>query len=341
MSATIPATQRAIPLTKTGDISVLKVESIPAPRVEDLPEGGIIVQNKSVGVNFLDALQRKGAFPYEIGKVLGTEAAGVVAASRNPNFKVGDRVVHGTYVGTYSEYTQIDSTHAVGKLPDDIDFDTAAATFIAGLTSLGMFRFSHGTKPEHTIVITAAAGGVGQALVQVGKNVIGARVIGVTSSEDKAKVVKAAGADEVVIVPRGKFTGDINEHPLVKGVMGLTNGKGADAVFESVGADLFDAALASLAIYGHMVNFGNSSGMVPPFEITRLSAKNVNLHWHSMFADYADADRTNAIVKELFPAVSQGKFTQTIFKTYPLEEAAQAHADIESGASHGKLILHI
>ncbi|KAI8866766.1 putative zinc binding dehydrogenase [Ramicandelaber brevisporus] len=318
-------------------------QQVVAPDAAALPEGGIIVQNKFAGVNYLEVIQRNGQYPFNLGGVPGIEGAGLVVASRNAEFQVGDRVGYVIYPGgAYAEYIQINNPGSVVKLPEGVSYEQAAAALISGLTTVGIYRYAHETKPDQTVLVWAAAGGAGQALVQFGKNVVGARVIGVTSSEEKARVVKTAGADDVIVHPRGPFTGErIEDHPVVKRVFELTGGQGVDAVFDGVGADTFDASLASLALHGSVVVFGHTSGVVPPVDPKRLAARNARLLWHLVFTDVKDPARFSGLTTELFDSIAQNKFVQPVYRVYDLADAAQAHADLEQGKSHGKLLLRL
>ncbi|KAI8869675.1 NAD(P)-binding protein [Ramicandelaber brevisporus] len=342
MSPIIPASHRAVPFVKAGPPSVLEVATIAAPSTAALPDGAIIVRNHTVAVNQLDTDYRKGSLPAEAGVALGFEGAGTVVASRNPAFAVGARVVYEAYKGAYAEYIQIDSPTSAVVIPDAVSFETAASVLVSGVTALALLRRAYATRPGDTVLVWAAAGGAGQSLVQLAKKVFGARVIGVTSTAAKAQIARAAGADDVVIVPHGPFAGDsIEEHPVVRGVKALTGGRGVDAVFDSVGKDSFDASLAAVAKYGTLVSFGFTSGFVPPLDILRLAQRNIKLTFHDEYVEAADAAVFQALADELFAAVQQGKFVLPIYRTYALDEVAQAHADIESGRTHGKLLIRI
>ncbi|KAI8865510.1 NAD(P)-binding protein [Ramicandelaber brevisporus] len=337
----IPAVHKVVPFIKTGPASVLKAVEQAAPQPESLAKGGIIVRNHVSGINFGDVLRRIGQFPYptESGTVMGIEAAGVVVASRNPSFIPGERVVYNSYPqGTYGEYLRIDNTFNVAKLPDDISFETAGSSLVIGLTAISLFK-AHEVKPGQTIVVWAAGGGIGQALVQLAKNVHGARVIGVTSSDAKAKVVKEAGADEVVVVPHGAFNGKPEDHPLVKRVNEITGGRGVDAIYDGVGATAFEASLAALGLNGTLVQYGITSGPNPPLDTMRLSAKNNRVQFYVLAHDLMRPGGFDSLSTELITILQKGQLKVPIFRQYKLEEIAQAHSDLESGISHGKCVI--
>ncbi|KAI8874198.1 NAD(P)-binding protein [Ramicandelaber brevisporus] len=338
---TIPATQRAILLHETGGPEVLKVEIVPTPRVEDLPEGGIIIKNHKIGLNMIDTYHRQGlpGYPQPKGAIIGRESAGVVAASNNPAFKVGDRVVQYS-TGAYAEYIQVNNPKWVWKLSDGISDTLAAGTLLQGLTALGQLRNTHETKPGQTVLVTAAAGGTGQALVQIAK-LLGATVIGTVSNEEKAAIARSVGADHVIITPRGPPTGNPADHVIPKTVREITNGRGVDAVFDGVGKDTFDVALASLAIRGSFVSFGNASGIVPPLAIGRLAAGNWRLSRPTLNNNIATREEFEELAKELYGWIESGKLKVSIYKEYSFDEIPQAHTDLQGGITTGKLIIDL
>ncbi|KAI8865663.1 NAD(P)-binding protein [Ramicandelaber brevisporus] len=339
----IPAVHRAVPLLETGAASVLKVIEKAAPQAANLADGGIIVNNKVSSINVADVLRRAGRFPIPTppGTVLGAEAAGVVVASRNPGFNVGDRVAFNVATqGCYADYVQIDKPATVNKIPDDVSFETAASSQVAGLMSLSLLK-AHTPKPGQTIVVWSAAGGVGQSLIRLASKVHGAKVIGVTSTEIKAKLAKEAGADEVVIVPRGVAVEKIDDHPLVKRVKEVTDGKGVDAVFDGVGKDAFEASLASLGVGAALIQYGVVSGPSPPLDTMRLSAKINSVQFHTVVHDMTRPGGYEELTGALYKHLQSGLLKVPIYPSYKLEEIAEAHAAVESGTAYGKVIITI
>ncbi|KAI8872860.1 NAD(P)-binding protein [Ramicandelaber brevisporus] len=339
----IPKHMRAIPLIQPGGPEVLKVANVPAPDPSALPDGALIMKNTVAGLNFIEVYHRERLndnYALPKGSILGRESAGIVVASRNPDFKVGDRVVQYNNP-SYAEYTQINKPKLVWKLKDSISDKVAAASLLQGLTALGMMRTTYEVKPGQTVLVTAAAGGTGQKLIQVAKH-LGATVIGTVSSKEKEVIARGLGADHVIITPRGPPAGAPAEHVIASSVHEITGGRGVDAVFDGVGKDTFDVCLASLKRRGSMISFGNTSGLVDPVPLGKLNKGNYWLTRPSLHNNVATREEFEKLSSELFELIEANKLTINIHKEYDgLESLAQAHIDLQSGSTTGKLVANI
>ncbi len=295
-----------------------------------LPPGSIRVRNKAIGVNFIDVYQRKGLYPVGVPCVLGQDGAGVVseAASGVP-FAKGDRVAYLSGAGAYAEETIVDAARAA-HIPATVADDVAAAAFLKGLTAEMLVKQVFPLKAGQTALVTAAAGGVGSILTAWAAH-IGARVIAVVGSPDKAAAAKSNGAADII---------DRTATPAIAAeVRTLTDGRGVDVVYDSIGAATFEASLDSLALRGMMVSYGNASGAVPPFaplELTRRGS--LSLARPSLF-HYATPDRLPAMAGAVFDLIGAGIVKPRIAARLPLEQAADAHRMLEAGKTIGAIIL--
>ncbi|MEM8772319.1 MAG: quinone oxidoreductase [Pseudomonadota bacterium] len=292
--------------------------------------GEIRVKNTAVGLNFIDIYQRQGLYPVSLPAILGSEAAGIVeAAGEGASFSAGDRVAYITGAGAYSEATIVPSAVAA-SIPDSIDDDTAAAVFLKGLTAEMLLRQVFALGPDHACLIYAAAGGVGTILTQWAC-AIGADVIGVVGSSDKATAVKTFGARDTII--------RTETESIANDVRRLTSGRGVDVVYDSVGEATFEASLDSLAMRGHMVTYGNASGPVPAVQPLELSRRgSLTLTRPSLF-HYATPDRLPDMARALFDVIGSGAVNPHIGHRFALDEIADAHHLLESGESSGAIIL--
>ncbi|MGZ4896096.1 MAG: quinone oxidoreductase family protein, partial [Candidatus Angelobacter sp.] len=253
---------KAIQVQKTGGPEVLTLVDLPVPRPK---ANEAVVKIAASGINFIDVYFREGRYPTALPFTDGQEAAGTVTevGSDVKSVKVGDRVAYSNVVGTYAEYAAVPAERLV-HVPDKITDQQAAAAMLQGMTAHYLSHTTYQLKKGDTALIHAAAGGVGLLLVQMAKN-IGARVIGTTGSEEKAKLARDAGADEVIIYTNQDFEAETRR---------LTDGKGVHVVYDGVGQTTFDKGLNVLRPRGHMVLFGASSGPVPPVDpIKQLMAK--------------------------------------------------------------------
>jgi NADPH2:quinone reductase len=313
-----------------GGPEVLRFEDI------DLPEPlsqQVRIRNKAVAVNFRDVLLRKGihttkSFPAAIG----LESAGVIdAVGADVNgFAVGDRVVYaGAPDGSYAEERIVPVTRLL-KLPDGIDERLAAAMMIRGMTARMLLRDAYKVQPGDTILIHAAAGGVGLIVCQWAKH-LGATVIGTVSSDEKAAVARAHGCDHPIVYTREDFAARVRE---------ITDGKGVPVVYDSVGKATFEDSLKCLARRGLMASFGEASGDPDPMPPRRLSALGSIYLTHPSISNFTvTRDELVANASELFEMVGSGKIKIEISKAYPLREAPAAHADIEARKTTGSIVL--
>ena len=290
------------------------------------------VRHTAIGINYIDVYDRTGLYPMALPGSLGREAAGVVLAvgKKAKGFRKGDRVayVH-TAPGTYCEVRNVPAARLV-KVPKAISDEQAAAMMLKGLTAQYLLRRTYKVKRGDWVLVHAAAGGVGLILSQWAR-ALGAKVIGVVGSDDKAKLAKKHGCHHVLISGRDD---------LVAAVKKLTKNAGVAVVYDSVGADTFFPSLDSLAPLGMMVTYGNASGPVPPFSPLELSKRgSLFLTRPSLFAYIAKRSDLDAMARDLFKAVSSRKVKIVVGQRYPLRDVAKAHGDLEGRRTTGSSVL--
>ncbi|MEL7490168.1 MAG: quinone oxidoreductase [Pseudomonadota bacterium] len=318
----------AIVMEKHGGPEVLVLRQEPDPTAGP---GEILIRNTAIGLNFIDIYQRKGLYPVDLPAIPGSEGAGVVEAVGDgvETFAPGDRVA---YISTHGAYAALTSAPAVmaAKIQADIKEETAAALFLKGLTVHMLVRQVYPLAKGDTALVYAAAGGVGSLLCQWA-NHIGARVIGVVGSAEKTGLAKFHGATNVI---NRKEVDNIAAE-----VRNLTNGKGVNVAYDSIGAATFEASLDALALRGMMVSYGNASGPAPaiaPLDLTRRGS--ISLARPTLF-HYATPDRLPAMAEDLFSMLASGALKAPTPKTFALKDAADAQAFLESGESTGPIIL--
>jgi NADPH2:quinone reductase len=319
---------KAIRMHANGGPEVLKWESVP------MPEPGpneVLVHHEAVGLNYIDVYFRTGLYKTALPATPGMEGAGVVRAvgAAVTDLHPGDRIAYaGGPIGAYATDRVIAADRVV-KLPDAIDFPTGAAMMLQGMTAQYLLRRTFHVRAGHTILVHAAAGGVGLILCQWAKH-LGATVIGVVSTEEKAEIARAHGATHVII---GHAT-------LAAEVKKLTNGAMVPVVYDSVGKDTFMASIDSLAPLGMMVSYGNASGPVPPVDISLLGAKGSLFLTRPTLATYTAAHGDLlAVSADLFKVVESGAVKITVNQTFPLAEAAAAHTALEARKTTGSTVL--
>jgi len=294
-------------------------------------EGQVRVRNTAVGLNYIDTYQRSGLYPLPLPFTLGSEGAGVVEAvgPKVKEFKAGDRVAYAGPLGAYAEVLLRPADRLV-KIPAGVDDKSAAAMMLKGLTAQYLIRRTYRVKKGDTILMHAAAGGVGQILCQWAK-ALGATVIGTVGSDEKVALAKKAGCKHVIVTSREKVS---------ERVKAITKGKGVPVVYDGVGKDTFMDSLDCLAPLGLMASFGNASGAVPPFNAGILAQKGSLYLTRPTLLTYT-ATRADLVkaAAELFSVVKSGKVKITINQTYPLRDAAQAHRDIEARKTTGQTVL--
>jgi len=319
---------RAVRVHKYGGPEVLTLEEIPVPEPK---AGEARVKIEAIGVNYIDIYQRTGLYPLKTPFTLGTEGAGIVDAV-GPDVtgvKIGDRVGYAMIPGSYAEYVIVPATRLV-PIPPNIEARSAAALMLQGITAHYLTHSTYALKKGDTALIHAAAGGAGLLLIQIAKQ-LGATVIGTVSTEAKAKLAKEAGADHVILYTQADFLAEVKK---------LTDGRGLDVVYDSVGQTTFDKSLDCLRPRGYLVLFGQSSGPVPPFDPGKLAAKGSLFLTRPSLAHYT-LERAELLQRanDIFNWTAAGKLKVRIDKTFPIAEAAEAHRQLEGRKTTGKVIL--
>ena len=320
---------KAIRIYKTGSSEEMKWEDID---VKAPGSGQINIKHTAVGLNFLDVYQRSGLYNGDTFPVtLGNEGAGLVTAVGNGvnEFALGDRVAYGSGMGAYAEERTIDVNHVV-KIPTNVEDQTAAAMMLKGMTAMYLLRRTYKIKTNDTILIWAAAGGVGQILVQWAKH-LGAKVIGVVSSKSKGDIVKSIGADHVILHKSEDVASRVKE---------ITNGAGVNVSYDSVGKTTIDISLACLCPFGLLVSYGNSSGAITDFSIGKLAgAGSLFITRPTLVTHTATRELLLNCANELFTVVASGAVKIHIGQTYALANAKQAHNDLEASKTSGSTVL--
>jgi NADPH2:quinone reductase len=319
---------KAIRVSATGGPEVMELAEVSVPQAKP---GEAVVKVHVAGVNSIDARFRDGRLRTPLPFIPGQEGAGsVIAVAPNAKLaRVGDRVAWSGTLGSYAEYVGAPEDHLV-PVPASVTDEQAAAVMMHGLTAHYLVNDAHKLKAGETALVHAAAGGVGLLLVQMA-HALGARVIGTASSDDKAKLAREAGADEVVVFTKQDFEAEVKR---------LTGGKGVDVVYDGVGKATFEKNLNVMRLRGMLVLYGMSSGPVPPVDPAKLSEKGSLYMARTTLAHFtATREELLARTSALFAMISEGKLKLLIAKTYPLAEAPQAHRDMEARKIAGKLLL--
>jgi NADPH2:quinone reductase len=294
--------------------------------------GEALVRHEAVGLNFIDVYHRTGTYPLpSLPAVPGVEGAGIVEEIGEgvTEFSVGDRVAYSEPPGAYAE-TRLIPAHRLVKLPEAISAQQGAAMMLQGMTARYLLHGCYNVKAGDTILIHAAAGGVGSIVCQWA-NHLGATVIGTVGSEDKAELARAHGCHHAILY---------NEEDFAERTREITAGKGVDVVYDSVGQATFMKSLDCLRPMGMMVSFGQSSGLVPAFDPGRLAAKgSLFLTRPSLMTYTAERDALLEHARDLFEVVQSGAVKIEIRQTYPLSEASRAHHDLEARKTTGSTIL--
>ena len=299
--------------------------------VGDPGPGQVRVRNTAVGLNFVDIYQRNGLYPMQLPFTLGSEGAGVIEAvgPKVKDLKVGDRVAYSGPIGAYAEVLLRPADRLV-KIPAGVDDRTAAAMMLKGLTAQYLIRRTYRVKKGDTILMHAAAGGVGQILCQWAKH-LGATVIGTVGSDEKVDLAKKSGCKHVIVLSREKFSERVKE---------ITKGKGVPVVYDGIGKDTFMDSLDCLQPLGLMASFGNASGAVPPFNAGILAQKGSLFLTRPTLVHYT-ASREDLVkaARELFAVVKSGDVKIRVNQTYALRDAAQAQNDLEARKTTGSTVL--
>jgi len=319
---------KAIQVQKTGGPEALTLVDLPVPKPK---ANEAVVKIAAIGVNFIDVYFREGRYPSALPFVDGQEAAGRVTevGSDVKSVKPGDSVAYTGVIGAYAEYAAVPADRLV-HVPDKITDQQAAAAMLQGMTAHYLVNSTYPLKKGETALIHAAAGGVGLLLVQMAKN-IGARAIGTVGSEEKAKLAREAGADEVIVYTQQDFEIETKR---------LTEKKGVHVVYDGVGKSTFEKGLNVLRPRGYMVLFGGASGAVPPFDPIALSQKgSLFLTRPSLIHYIATRQELEQRSNDVFNMILAGKLRLRIGHIYKLEEVQQAHRDLEGRKTTGKILL--
>jgi NADPH2:quinone reductase len=319
---------KAIQVKQPGGPEAMELVDLPIPQPK--PHEAV-VKILAAGVNFIDVYNREGRYKVPLPFIPGQEGAGVVSAVGSDVREVaaGDRVAYTSVLGSYAEYAVVPADRLV-KIPDGVSDRQAAATMLQGLTAHYLVHDTYPLKKGETTLIHAAAGGVGLLLVQMAHN-IGARIIGTVSTEEKAKLAREAGVDEIILYTQSDFEVETKR---------LTAGKGVDVVYDSVGKTTFEKGLNVLRPRGMMALFGGSSGAVPAFEPIILTQKgSLYLTRPSINHYIITRQELEKRASAVFEMIRAGKLKLRIEHVYPLAQAAQAHRDLESRKTMGKLLL--
>jgi len=319
---------KAIQVQNPGGPETLQLVEVPRP----LPgPKEALVRIAASGVNFIDVYFRTGLYKADAPVAIGSEGAGTVEAVGEGVTEVaaGDRVAYAMARGSYAQYAVVPAAMLV-KIPGHVDFQTAAAVMLQGMTAHYLTHSTFPLKAGESCLVHAAAGGTGRLIVQMAK-MLGARVFGTVSTDDKALIARQAGADETILYTEQEFDVEVKR---------LTDGRGVDVVYDSVGKTTFEKGLDILRPRGYMVLFGGSSGPVPPFDLIQLSQKGSLYVTRPTLTHYvATREDLEMRAGAVFSMIATGKLKLRIAHTYPLEDATQAHRDLEARRTTGKLLL--
>jgi NADPH2:quinone reductase len=320
----------AIRVHQAGEPEVLSWEEV---EVGDPGPGQVRLRQQAVGLNYIDVYHRTGLYPQMLPFTPGVEGAGVVdvVGPDVTTVRAGDRVAYAGPIGGYAEQRLIDADRLV-NLPDDITFDQAAAMMLQGLTAHMLLRSVHDVKAGDTILIHAAAGGVGLIVCQWA-NALGATVIGTVGSDEKAELARAHGCHQPIVYTREDFTAEVER---------ITEGRKLPVVYDSVGRDTFMKSLDCLRPRGLMVSFGNASGPVDPFPPAVLAQKgSLFLTRPTMYHYMSTREELERAAADLFEVVASGKVKIEIGQRFPLKEAAEAHRQLEARRTIGSTVLMV
>ncbi|WP_334046047.1 quinone oxidoreductase [Burkholderia cepacia] len=320
---------KAIRYDQPGGPDVMKWVDV---EVGEPKAGEVRIRQHAVGLNYIDVYFRTGLYPQPLPGGLGMEAAGEVTAVGEgvTALKAGDRVAYvGQPPGAYAQERVMPAERLV-KLPDGISYDDAASVMLQGLTAHYLLRRTYPVKAGDTILIHAAAGGVGLLVCQWAK-ALGATVIGTVGSDEKAELAKAHGCDHPIVYTRENFTQRVKE---------ITNGAGVPVVYDSIGKDTYIGSLDCLAPLGYFVSFGNASGPLPAIDSKEFSSRGSLFFTRpTLFSYIAKRADLESAAAELFDVILSGKVKTSINQRYPLAEVGRAHADLESRKTTGSTIL--
>lgn len=318
---------KAIQISQYGGPEVLHICDVPIGKPH---RGQALVRVEAAGINFIDIYQRRGTYPVKLPYIPGLEGSGIVEAIGEgvKNVKPGDRVAYVHEPGSYAEQNLVKAEHLI-PLPPELSFEQGAAFPLQGMTAHYLLHEFRKVKPNDIVLIHAAAGGMGLLLVQWAKH-LGARVLGTASTEEKAKIAKEAGAEEVILYTKQDVVAEVNR---------LTNGHGADLIIDGVGKTTFAGNLEAAARRGNIVIFGAASGPADPISPNVLMSRSLTLSGGSLFNYILTTDelmrRANAVIE----GIQKGWLKLRIDQVFSLEKAAEAHQKLEDRKTSGKLLL--
>lgn len=324
------AIMKAVKISGYGDADVLQFtdsEPKPAPSA-----GQVLVKIYAAGVNFVDIYQRRGTYPLQLPYVPGLEASGIVEeiGAKVAGVRPGDRVAYTGHIGSYGEYAAIDAERLI-KLPKELSFEQGAAFPLQGMTAHYLIHDFRKPKKGDTVLVHAAAGGVGLLLVQWARH-LGATVLGTVSTEEKAVVAKKAGAHHVILYAKQDFASETKR---------LTNGRGAELILDGVAKTTFPGDLEAVALHGHVVIFGSASGPADPIVPNSLMAKSITLSGGSLQNFTATREDLLRRSKDVLNGFKKGWLKLRIDHVIPLVEAEKAHRLLEGRQSMGKIVLKV
>ena len=320
---------KAVEIKKTGGTEVLEIKDITLSKPE--PEE-VSIEQKAIGLNYIDTYHRSGLYPLKLPIGLGLEGAGIITeVGKNvKNFNVGDKISYaGIPLGSYSTHRNYPTKNLV-KVPENIDLEVAATLMTKGLTTFYLLHKTYPVKSGETILFHAAAGGVGQIFGQWAKS-LGCTVIGTVGSDEKINTAKENGYDHVI---------NYNKEDFAKKVLEITDGKGVPVVYDGVGKDTLNGSIECLSIRGMMISFGNASGPLSDINVPKMiQPKGLYLVRPSMQQYLSTREDLDEAAKVMFEKVSSGKVKIKIFKKYKLDQIVDAHKDLEGRKILGPAIL--
>ena len=320
---------KAIIISKNGGPEVLELKdiSLEQPKADE-----VTIEHKAIGLNYIDTYHRSGLYPLKLPTGIGAEGAGIITkiGSNIKDFKIGDRVAYaGAPLGSYSTHRNYPTKNLI-KVPDNIDFEIAATLMTKGLTTFYLLHKTYPVKIGETVLFHAAAGGVGQIFCQWAKS-LGCEVIGTVGSDDKIEKAKNNGYDHII---------NYNKENFAKKVLEISDGKGVPVVYDGVGKSTLEGSLECLSVRGMLVSFGNASGPLSDINVPKLiQPKGLYLTRPSMQQYLSTKEEINEASKVLFEKVSSGKVKIEIFKKYKIENAVDAHENLEGRKILGPAII--
>tara|TARA_B100000965_G_scaffold397485_1_gene414109 strand:- start:96 stop:1067 length:972 start_codon:yes stop_codon:yes gene_type:complete len=320
---------KAIEINKTGGVEVLEIKDITLSKPG--PEE-VTIEQKAIGLNYIDTYHRSGLYPLKLPISLGLEGAGIITdiGENVKNFKVGDKISYaGIPLGSYSTHRNYPTKNLV-KVPENIDLEVAATLMTKGLTTYYLLHRTYPVKSEEIILFHAAAGGVGQIFGQWAKS-LGCTVIGTVGSDEKINIAKKNGYDHVI---------NYNKEDFAKKVLEITNGKGVPVVYDGVGKDTLNGSIECLAVRGVMVSFGNASGPLSDINVPKMiQPKGLFFTRPSMQQYLSTREELDEASKIMFEKIETGKIKIEIFKKYKLSDIKQAHIDLEGRKILGPAVI--